>query len=49
VHALTRWATASGAQRIYLQVHSVNTPAHGLYAGAGFRRSHGYHYRVAPG
>jgi GNAT superfamily N-acetyltransferase len=48
VHALTRWAAERGAQRIYLQVEIGNAPAHALYAGAGFRRSHGYHYRVAP-
>ena len=48
VHALTGWAAGRGAQRIYLQVESGNTAAHALYAGAGFGRSHGYHYRVAP-
>jgi arginase len=48
VHALTHWATRHGAQRIYLQVESDNAPAHELYASAGFTRSHGYHYRVAP-
>jgi arginase len=48
VHALTRWATNHGAQRIYLQVESDNAQAHALYASAGFTRSHGYHYRVAP-
>ena len=48
VHALTRWATRHGAQRIYLQVERDNAPAHALYASAGFTRSHGYHYRVAP-
>ena len=48
VHALTRWATRHGAQRIYLQVESDNAPARALYASAGFTRSHGYHYRVAP-
>ena len=49
VHALTRWAAERGARRIYLQVEAANAPAHALYAGAGFRRSHGYHYRRAPG
>ena len=48
VHALTRGATGHGAQRIYLQVESDNAPARALYASAGFTRSHGYHYRVAP-
>jgi GNAT superfamily N-acetyltransferase len=48
VHALTRWAAERGAQRIYLQVEIANAPAHAFYAGAGFQRSHGYHYRVAP-
>ena len=49
VHALTRWAAERGAQRIYLQVEVANGPAHALYASTGFQRSHGYHYRVAPG
>jgi len=48
VHALTRWAARHGAQRVYLQVESDNAPAHALYTSAGFRRSHGYHYRLAP-
>jgi N-acetylglutamate synthase len=49
VHALTRWAARRGTQRIYLQVEAGNEPAHALYARAGFTRSHGYHYRLAPG
>jgi GNAT superfamily N-acetyltransferase len=49
VHALTRWAAERGAQRVYLQVEVANGPAHALYASMGFQRSHGYHYRVAPG
>jgi GNAT superfamily N-acetyltransferase len=49
VHALARWATERGARQIYLQVESDNAAAHALYAGAGFARSHGYHYRVGPG
>ena len=48
VHALTRWAVERGARRIYLQAELANAPAHALYAGAGFQRSHSYHYRVAP-
>jgi N-acetylglutamate synthase len=49
LHALTRWAAERGAQRIYLQVESGNAAGHALYARAGFTRSHGYHYRAAPG
>jgi ribosomal protein S18 acetylase RimI-like enzyme len=49
VHALTAWAVARGARRLYLQVESANAPAHAFYERAGFTRSHGYHYRVAPG
>jgi GNAT superfamily N-acetyltransferase len=49
VHALVHWAAQRGAQRIYLQVEAGNAPAHALYARAGFIRSHGYHYRLAPG
>jgi ribosomal protein S18 acetylase RimI-like enzyme len=48
VHALTRWAAERGAQHIYLQVETDNAAAHALYAGVGFSRSHGYHYRLAP-
>jgi N-acetylglutamate synthase len=48
VHALTAWAVERGARRLYLQVESANAPAHALYQGAGFTRSHGYHYRAAP-
>ena len=48
VHALTTWAVDRGARGLYLQVDSANAPAHALYERAGFTRSHGYHYRVAP-
>jgi ribosomal protein S18 acetylase RimI-like enzyme len=48
VHALARWAAERGARGLYLQVDSANAPAQALYARAGFRRSHGYHYRAAP-
>jgi GNAT superfamily N-acetyltransferase len=48
VHALTRWATERAARRIYLQVETANAAAHALYASTGFKRSHGYHYRLAP-
>jgi ribosomal protein S18 acetylase RimI-like enzyme len=49
VHALTTWAVEHGARRLYLQVESTNAAAHALYGRAGFTRSHGYHYRAAPG
>jgi N-acetylglutamate synthase len=48
VHALTRWAAERGAKGVYLLVESDNAPAHALYERAGFKRSHGYHYRCAP-
>jgi N-acetylglutamate synthase len=48
VHALTAWAVERGAGRLYVQVESTNAPARALYEGAGFARSHGYHYRAAP-
>jgi GNAT superfamily N-acetyltransferase len=37
-----------GAGRMFLQVEKENMPARALYARAGFRDSHEYHYRVAP-
>jgi ribosomal protein S18 acetylase RimI-like enzyme len=46
--ALAAWAAGRGAARLYLQVEAGNTPARDLFAGAGFVRSHGYHYRTAP-
>jgi ribosomal protein S18 acetylase RimI-like enzyme len=48
VHALARWAAGRGARGLYLQVDADNAPAQALYARTGFRRAHGYHYRVAP-
>lgn len=41
-----RWAQEQGATRLYLQVEDDNAPARALYTGAGFVRSHGYHYRL---
>jgi GNAT superfamily N-acetyltransferase len=41
-----RWAQEQGATRLYLQVEDDNPPARALYTGAGFVRSHGYHYRL---
>lgn len=49
VDALLRWGAGLGARRAYLQVEASNAPALALYARTGFGRSHGYHYRVAPG
>jgi ribosomal protein S18 acetylase RimI-like enzyme len=48
VHALVRWAGERGARGVYLQVERDNAPGQALYARLGFRRSHGYHYRLAP-
>ena len=45
---LAAWAGGRGAQRLYLQVETGNAAARALFAGAGFERSHGYHYRTAP-
>ena len=42
------WADAAGDRGMQLQVERDNAPGHALYAAAGFRLSHGYHYRVAP-
>jgi N-acetylglutamate synthase len=46
--ALARWSREQGAQSVYLQVECDNAAAQALYASAGFTRSHGYHFRVAP-
>jgi GNAT superfamily N-acetyltransferase len=43
-----RWAARHGATRLYLQVEQDNEAALALYTRAGFTRSHGYHYRIAP-
>jgi GNAT superfamily N-acetyltransferase len=48
VHVLARWAADRGAENAYLQVEADNPGAHAFWARAGFVRSHGYHYRVAP-
>ena len=42
------WADAAGERGMQLQVERDNAPGHALYARAGFRLSHGYHYRVQP-
>jgi GNAT superfamily N-acetyltransferase len=41
-------ARQRGISRVFLQVEVDNVPAQALYEGLGFRRSHRYHYRVAP-
>jgi ribosomal protein S18 acetylase RimI-like enzyme len=43
--AIARFAAARGVRQLYLQVEKDNAPALALYAGAGFRESHPYHYR----
>lgn len=48
LRALAADAAAHGVERLYLQVDSRNDEAAGLYEAHGFRRSHGYHFRVAP-
>jgi ribosomal protein S18 acetylase RimI-like enzyme len=47
--ALAADACERGAARVYLQVERDNAAALALYARAGCRRHHDYHYRVAPG
>ncbi|HVU02742.1 MAG TPA: GNAT family N-acetyltransferase [Polyangiaceae bacterium] len=44
--ALVGFGAARGATRAFLQVESGNEGARALYAAAGFRPSHDYHYRV---
>ncbi|GAA2802498.1 GNAT family N-acetyltransferase [Saccharopolyspora taberi] len=46
LRAGARWAAGAGARRLFLQVEADNPGARALYEKAGFRRSHGYHYRV---
>jgi ribosomal protein S18 acetylase RimI-like enzyme len=48
IAALVGWAAGQGARRAYLLVETDNDPALALYMSLGFRRSHGYHYRMAP-
>ena len=46
VGSLAVAARREGATRLYLQAEVDNEAAQRLYAGLGFTRSHGYHYRV---
>jgi hypothetical protein len=48
LHAAAQVALRGDCYRLYLQVEHDNLPAQALYARAGFVRSHGYHYRLAP-
>ena len=47
VRALLERAAERGATGAYLQVETDNPVAISLYEGLGFRRDHGYHYRVS--
>lgn len=47
VRALAAAAAGRGATGAYLQVETDNPAAVSLYEGLGFRRHHGYHYRVS--
>ncbi|HRA35481.1 MAG TPA: GNAT family N-acetyltransferase, partial [Acidimicrobiales bacterium] len=47
VRALLDRAAERGATGAYLQVQTDNPVAISLYEGLGFRRDHGYHYRVS--
>jgi GNAT superfamily N-acetyltransferase len=42
IGALARWASAHGAERVFLQVQDDNTAALALYASLGFTASHNY-------
>jgi predicted GNAT family acetyltransferase len=48
LHALGTWGAAQGAEAAYLQVFQGNSVARALYASAGFRLAHRYHYRSLP-
>lgn len=42
--AITVWALAAGAHRLFLQTTLDNTPSHRLYLSSGFRVHHRYDY-----
>jgi N-acetylglutamate synthase len=46
--AACRLAELRGVPHAFLQVEVENAPAQALYGRLGFRRTHRYHYRVAP-
>lgn len=46
ISEIADWALARGAEQAYLQVERDNPAALGLYARAGFKTVHGYHYRT---
>ena len=46
LHTLAAWGAAEGCTRALLQVERGNAAAHALYASAGFRPHHDYHYRL---
>lgn len=45
--SMLAWGRAAGAERAYLQVHSLNEPAIALYHDLGFAEAYRYHYRTA--
>lgn len=48
LQGLGSWAAGHGAHSVHLQVLEGNATARGLYASAGLRPAHGYHYRTLP-
>ena len=46
MRVLTECGIETGADRAYLQVDHANDGAQTLYAGLGFTRAYGYHYRT---
>jgi ribosomal protein S18 acetylase RimI-like enzyme len=48
MRALTERAIEHDATNAYLQVDHANDAAQAMYAGLGFTRLYGYHYRVRP-
>jgi N-acetylglutamate synthase len=46
MQAAEAWSADEGVRRMLLVVINANTPAMALYAGLGFTRLSGYHYRI---